>query len=81
MSDSQLTFTPEEQIKLTELDRQVQAFSNFRTVVARSLYCGQDAPVAQQLLQFLQEITAQSSKQIEEVKTLANQRLQPSIGK
>jgi len=81
MSETPITFTAEESVKLSELDRQVQAFSNFRIVVARSLYCGQDAPVVQQLLQFLQEITAQSSKQIEEVKTLANQRQQPSIGK
>jgi hypothetical protein len=81
MSETPITFTTEEQVKLTELDRQVQAFSNFRTLVARSLYIGQDALIVQQLLHFLQEITGQSSKQIEEVKTLASQRQQPSIGK
>jgi len=75
MADQPLTFTSEEQVKLSELDRQVQAFSNFRVVVARSLCSGQDAPVIQQLLQFLQEITVQSSKQMEEVKTVASQRL------
>jgi len=79
MSSSEITYTPEEQVKLNEFDRQVQAFNNFRMVVARSLYQGQDAPSVQQLLQFLHEIASQASKQMEEIKVLASQRLPQTV--
>lgn len=69
-----VTFTADEQIKLTELEGQARGFSEFRNAVARSLHSGQDAGTISNLLQFLQNMALQSSHQIEEVKKAAANR-------
>jgi hypothetical protein len=76
MSETPVTFTSEEQLRLQELNKQAQAFDTFGTVVSRSLYAGQDALVVQQLLQFLHDIKNQSLKQVEEINANASKRNQ-----
>lgn len=74
MSDVPVTFTPEEQLRLQELNNQAKAFDTFGVVVSRSLYVGQDSLVVQQLLQFLQDIKNQSLKQVEDITANATKR-------
>ena len=76
MSETPVTFSAEEQVRLNELNNQAKAFDTFGLVVARSLYAGQDAQVVQQLLQFLQDIKTQSLKQVEAITNVATQRSQ-----
>jgi hypothetical protein len=74
MSETPVTFSAEEQVRLNELNNQAKAFDTFGLVVSRSLYAGQDAQVVQQLLQFLQDIKTQSLKQVEAITNAATQR-------
>lgn len=74
MSEKPITFTEEEQIKLRELEDQAQGFANWRNVVLRSLYAGQDATSVANLGQFLQNLALQSAQQIEEIKKQAQVR-------
>lgn len=75
MSDIKpITFTDAEQLKLQELEAQAQEYANWRNSVARSLYAGQDSQLVARLIQFLQHMAVQASKQIEEIRKTAEGR-------
>jgi len=71
---SPIIFNEDEQIKLVELEKQCQEFANWRNATARSLHSGQDAALVGRLLQFLQHMTAQTAKQIEDIRLGAEKR-------
>jgi hypothetical protein len=71
MADQPVIFTEQEQLQLQQLEGQANGFNNFKNLVSRSLYAGQDATLAAQLIQFLTEMTQQSSKQLEEIRSNA----------
>lgn len=75
MSDNKLiTFTEEEQLKLGELEVQAQEYVTWRNCVSRSLHAGQDGASIARLLQFLQHMAVNASKQIDEVRASAQAR-------
>lgn len=75
MSDIKpVTFTEAEQLKLVELEQQAQEYTTWRNCVSRSLHAGQDGASVTRLIQFLQHMAVQASKQIEEVRTSAQAR-------
>lgn len=73
MSDQPI-YTPEEQLKLRELEAQSQGISNFKNAVTRSLHCGQDSAIIANLLQFLSDLISQTVQQIEQIKIGAQSR-------
>ena len=75
MSDNKpVTFTEDEQLKLQELELQAKEYANWRNSVARSLHSGQDSPLIARLIQFLEHMAIQASKQIDEIRTAAQSR-------
>jgi len=77
MADQPLIFTEQEQLQIQQLEGQANGFNNFKNLVSRSLYAGQDAALAAQLIQFLTEMTQQSAKQLEAIKLTAQARATP----
>lgn len=78
MADNKLiTFTEEEQLKLGELEIQANEYVSWRNCVSRSLHAGQDGAAVSRLLQFLQHMAANASKQIEDIRTAAQSRSKP----
>lgn len=75
MAEQTPVYTPDEQLKLTELSKQVQGFAAFKTAVARSLSSGQDSVVIANLLKFLSDIEVQSNNQMQEINIAAKKRL------
>lgn len=69
MSDQSqpLVFTSQQQLALQELEKQVNGFNGFKTLVSRSLYAGQDAAQAAQLIGFLGDLVAQAMTQVKKI--------------
>lgn len=74
MSNNPIVFNEAEQLKLQELEAQIQGFSNFKNAVSRSLHAGQDSPIIANLLTFLHNMALQSSNQVEDLKKSAQGR-------
>lgn len=76
MSESKhpILFTEAEQLNLQELQTQVEGFNSFANVVKAGSYPGTYSTTVASLLQFLQNMVAQSSQQIEQVKVEAQTR-------
>jgi len=69
-----ILFTEAEQLKLQELQANAEGFNNFQLAVSRSLHSGQDTALIANLITFLKQMSAQSSQQIEQIKTDAQAR-------
>lgn len=74
MANSPIVFSPEEQLQLQQLENQGNAFTAYKNLVTRSLYAGQDAPLAANLLNFLSDLVAQSTNQVNAVRSQAQAR-------
>lgn len=74
MADSTPIYTPEEQLRIIELDKQAKGFAIFKAAAARSLSSGQDAATIASLLKFLSDMEQQSNSQINEITNAAKQR-------
>lgn len=74
MADNTPIYTPEEQLRVVELDKQAKGFAGFKLAVARSLSSGQDSSVISSLLKFLNDMEQQSNFQIKEITDAAKQR-------
>ena len=76
-----IIYNEQEQKQLQELQKNAEGFANFRNLVARSLYSGQDAMLAAQLLQFLGQMATDAAKQIEQINATADQRTKTTSSK
>lgn len=73
-----IIYNEQEQKQLQELQKNAEGFANFRNLVARSLYSGQDSVLAAQLLQFLTQMAQDSAKGIEQINATAEARSKKS---
>lgn len=78
MAENTPIYTPEEQLRVVELDKQAKAFATFKLAVARSLSSGQDSGTISSLLKFLGDMEQQSNSQIKEITDAAKQRNVPA---
>lgn len=69
-----VVFNEAEQLKLTELNNQIQGFTNFKNAVSRSLHAGQDSVIIANLLTFLHNMALQSQTQADELNKSAQAR-------
>lgn len=74
MANSPIVFSSEEQLKLQDLENQINGFTGFKNLVTRSLYAGQDSALAAQLLNFLSDLITQSMNQVNQIRTNAQER-------
>lgn len=74
MIDSPIILTEQEQLQIQELDNQIRLFSEFKNTTLRCLCSGADSITIARLIQFLDQMIAQSSNNSNQIKTNAKSR-------
>lgn len=74
MSDKPLIFTEQEQINLRDLENSGNELVQFKNIVLKGSYPGQDSSSVFRLVNFLESLIQQTSKQINLIKDAASAR-------